>query len=240
MATPSVEARLAALSARYALPDGAVDRLGRLLDLVAEEPASITSVRDPARGVDIHVADSLAALELDVVRGARRLADLGSGGGFPGLALAVALPDAAVALVESVGRKCAFLERAAATLDLANVAVVNARAEVWRAGLGAHDLVTARALAPLGVLVEYAAPLLAEQGSLVAWKGRPDPGEEADAAVAAEALRMTAPGAVPVEPYDATESRTLYLSLKAAATPDGYPRRPGMARKRPFRASGRR
>jgi 16S rRNA (guanine527-N7)-methyltransferase len=237
MPTTAVEARLGALSARYALPDGAADRLAMLLDLVAAEPASITSVRDPAQGVDVHVADSLVALEVEAVRAASRIADLGSGGGFPGLVLAVARPEASVALVESVGRKCSFLGRAAATLALANVTVVNARAEAWPAGLGAHDLVTARALASLGVLVEYAAPLLAEQGSLVAWKGRPDPAEEADAAVAAEALRMTPPVPVPVRPFAAAEARTLYLSVKAAATPGSYPRRPGLARKRPFRAS---
>ncbi len=240
MATAAVEARLGALSARYSLPSGAAERLATLLDLVAAEPSSVTSVRDPAQGVDVHVADSLVALELDAVRAAGRIADLGSGGGFPGLVLAAALPDASVALVESVGRKCAFLERAAATLGLANVTVVNARAEAWPAGLGVHDLVSARALAPLGVLIEYAAPLLVERGSLVAWKGRPDAAEEADAAVAAEALRMTPPKATPVRPFEGADTRTLYLSLKAAATPDGYPRRPGMPRKRPFRTSGRR
>jgi 16S rRNA (guanine527-N7)-methyltransferase len=237
MAIPAVEARLSALSARYSLPAGAIERLATLLELVASEPASITSVRDPAQGVDVHVADSLVALDLEPVRAARRIADLGSGGGFPGLALAVALPDAAVALVESVGRKCAFLERAATTLGLTNVTVANTRAEAWPAGLGAHDLVTARALAPLGVLVEYAAPLLAERGALVAWKARPDPAEEADAVVAAEALRMTRPIRAQAEPFEGADTRTLYLSLKEGATPEGYPRRAGMARKRPFRAS---
>jgi 16S rRNA (guanine527-N7)-methyltransferase len=232
-----VQARLEALNARYALPDGAAERLTALLDLVAAEPASITSVRDPVQGVDVHVADSLVALELEVVRGARRIADLGSGGGFPGLALAVALPRARVALIESAGRKSAFLERAAAALGLGNVTVVNARAESWPAGLGAHDVVTARALAPLGVLVEYAAPLLVDGGSLVAWKGRADAAEEADAIVAAEALGMTPPARVRVDPFDGPDERSLYLSLKVGSTPNGYPRRPGMARKRPFTAS---
>ena len=231
-------ARLEELGARYGLPAGAPDRLAALLDLVAVEPASITSVRDPAEGVDVHVADSLVALELDVVRQARRIADLGSGGGFPGLALAIALPSAQVALVESVARKAAFLEGAAARLELANVAVVDERAEAWRAGVGTQDVVTARAVAPLGVLVEYAAPLLVEGGALVAWKGRREAGEEANAAVAAEALGMTTPEPRRAHPFPAATDRNLYLSLKVAPTPDGYPRRPGIARKRPFRASG--
>src|SRR3954468_24267923 len=105
--------RLDELAERYALPAGAVERLERLLDLVAAEPSAITSVREPARGVDIHVADSLVALEVGEIRSAGRIADLGAGGGFPGLPLAIARPEAKVVLVESVGRKCAFLGAAA-------------------------------------------------------------------------------------------------------------------------------
>src|SRR4051794_878946 len=176
--------RLRQLDERYALPAGAVERLERLLDLVAAEPSAITSVRDPARGVDVHVADSLVALELAEVRSARRVGDLGAGGGFPGLPLAVALPEARIALVESVGRKCAFLEAAARELGLENVAVVNSRAEAWAEGLGAHDLVTARAVAPLPVLLEYAAPLLRPAGVFVAWKTPLESLEAADAGAA--------------------------------------------------------
>jgi 16S rRNA (guanine527-N7)-methyltransferase len=232
-----VQTRLETLADRYALSAGAAARLATFLDLVAEEPASITSVRDPERGVNVHVADSLVGLEVPAVRAARTIADLGSGGGFPGLALAVALPQARIALVESARRKCAFLERAAGALGLANVAVVNARAETWSAGIGANDVVTVRALAPLGVLVEYAAPLLREGGALVAWKGRRDTGEEADAAAAGEALGMGPPEPRAVDPFPGADARTLYVSVKVRRTPDGYPRRAGMARKRPFTAS---
>ena len=232
-----VGGRLGALAARYGLPSGAEDRLARLLELVAAEPAAITAVRDPAEGVDAHVADSLVALDLPAVRAARRVADLGSGGGFPGLALAIALPSAHVALVESVGRKCAFLAASAGELGLTNVEVINARAEAWEQGLGAQDLVVARALGPLTVVVEYAAPLLEPRGLLVAWKGRRDPAEEADGAAAAAALGMSAPAAVAVGPFPGARDRHLYLSSKVSTTPPRYPRRPGMARKRPIRAS---
>jgi 16S rRNA (guanine527-N7)-methyltransferase len=194
-------------------------------------------VRDPAEGVDVHVADSLVALELDEVRAARRIADLGSGGGFPGLVLAIALPQARVALVESVSRKTAFLSRAASELGLDNIGVVAARAETWPAGLGAHDLVTARALAALPVLVEYAAPLLVDSGALVAWKGRVTEAEEADGRAAAVALGMSEPVRRGVAPFPDSGERSLYLSSKVSATPAGYPRRAGMARKRPIRAS---
>ena len=233
----SVCTRLRDLGERYALPVGAVERLARLLGLVAAEPSAITSVRDPARGVDVHVADSLVALELPEIRAARRLADLGAGGGFPGLALAVALPDAHVALVESVGRKRAFLEAAVRALELENVEVVNARAEAWPAGLGAHEAITARALAPLPVLLEYAAPLLRPGGALVAWKTRLKCEEEIDAAAAANALGMSTPAATRVEPFAGAGERYLYFSSKVRSTPKQYPRRPGMARKRPLGVS---
>jgi 16S rRNA (guanine527-N7)-methyltransferase len=236
-AVSSVRTRLQELAERYALGPEAVERLERLLELVAEEPAAITSVRDPERGVDVHVADALVALELEEVRSAGRLADLGTGGGFPGVVLAIAMPEARVALVESVGRKCAFLEGAVAALGLDNVEVVNARAEAWPAGLDAHDVVTARALAPLPVLLEYAAPLLRVGGVLVAWKTRLDPAEAADAAAAAALLGLGESRATPADPFEGSGERYLYLTSKVHSTPNGYPRRPGMARKRPLGAS---
>jgi 16S rRNA (guanine527-N7)-methyltransferase len=233
----TVAARLAELASRYALPPDAARRLEALIDCVAAELSAITSVRDPAEGANVHVADSLVALELDEVRAARRIADLGSGGGFPGLVLAIALPQARVALIESVFRKTAFLSRAVSELGLDNVEVVTARAETWPAGLGAHDLVTARALAALPVLVEYAAPLLVDGGALVAWKGRVTEAEEADGRAAAAGLGMSEPVSRPVAPFPGSGERSLYLSSKLSSTPAGYPRRAGMARKRPIRAS---
>ena len=235
--TPDVSARLAQLAEQYGLPAAAPERLAVLLELVAGEPSSITTVRDPAQGVDVHVADSLVALELAEVRKARRIADLGSGGGFPGLVLAIALPEAHVAMVESVGRKVAFIGGAIERLGLANASAIPARAEEWAQGLGAHDLVTARALAPLPVLVEYAAPLLALGGSLAAWKGARDAAEEADGRAAAAALGMSDPAPHAVQPFATAQRRNLYLSSKLSPTPPKYPRRAGMARKRPIRAS---
>lgn len=212
------------------------EALAPVLEALRAEPASLTTVRDPEQGWIRHVADSLVGLEVDAVREARSIADLGSGAGFPGLALAVALPGARVALVESVARKCEWLRRAAALAGVEDrVDVVQARAESWREGRGTRDLVTARALAPLNVLVEYAAPLLVRGGILVAWKGRRDGDEEADGAAAAAALGMEPVGVVRADVPGADE-RHLYLYLKVAETPDRFPRREGMARKRPIRA----
>jgi 16S rRNA (guanine527-N7)-methyltransferase len=222
---------------RFGLDPEAAAAIERLLDLLERDVTAPTTVRDRSEARDAHVADSLSGLELPAVRNARRIADLGAGAGLPGLALAAALPHAQVSLVESVGRKCAWLERAVAAMGLSNVTVVNERAEAWDAGLGAHDLVTARALASLNVLVEYAAPLLGQGGALVAWKGRRDPGEEADGAAAGAALAMEPREVVRVQPFPAARDRHLHLYLKVGPTPNGYPRRPGMASKRPLRAS---
>jgi 16S rRNA (guanine527-N7)-methyltransferase len=230
--------RLQELAERWELRPGAVPRLDALLALLAADPTAPTTVTVPEEAADRHVADALDALALREVREATAIADLGSGAGFPGLVLAVALPGAEVALVESIGRKGTFMRRAIEAAGAGNARVVVARAEAWPDGLGRHDLVTARALAPLGVLAEYAAPLLRPGGALVAWKGRRDPVEEADGAAAAEQLGL-APGTVHrVARRPGAEDHHLHVMAKVAPTPPGFPRRPGMARKRPLGRRG--
>lgn len=229
--------RLDALTERFGLPGAAAPALAALLAIVASDPTAPTKLTDPAVAVDAHVADALVALEFDEVRHARRIADIGSGAGFPGLVLAAALPSAHVSLVESNTRKCAFLARAADAMGLTNVETVASRAEAWRAGIERCDLVTARAVAPLPVLVEYAAPLLVTGGALVAWKGRRDPAEEADGEAAAAATGLARKQALAVRPWDGADRLHLHLYLKVGLTPKRYPRRPGIACKRPLRAS---
>lgn len=228
---------LAELAERHGLAPEAEGRLGHLLEILADDPVAPTTVADPATAIDAHLVDSLDGLVLDVVRSATRVADLGSGGGFPGLPLAIALPRSTVSLVESVGRKAAFLQRTIGALGLGNAAAIAERAETWRDGMGACDLVTARAVAALPVLVEYAAPLLVPGGALVAWKGRRDRADEADGGAAAAATGLEAAGIHRVAPRSGAEHRHLHVYLKVAPTPDRYPRRPGMARKRPIQAS---
>lgn len=228
---------LDALAARYGLPSQAVTQLEALAAAVSSDPRAPTTIRDPVEVAEAHLADSLSALELPLVAEAARIADLGSGAGFPGLPLAIALPGARVSLVESAVRKCRFLEDLVRSLGLSNVGVVHARAEEWIEGVEGHDLVTARAVAPLPTLVEYAAPLLGAGGRLVAWKARPERGEEADGEAAARELGMEVADIVRATPFAGARERRLYVYLKVRSTPKGYPRRAGMARKRPLRAS---
>ena len=119
-------------------------------------------------------------------------------------------------------------------LRVGNVEVVHARAESWPEGIARFDVATARALAPLEVVVEYAAPLLVVGGALVAWRGKREPEAESAAAAGAPLVGM-APGPVfAVTPYEGAQNRHLHLMSKVMETPEGFPRRPGMALKRPL------
>lgn len=229
-------ASFAALADRYDLPDEAVAQMRALHRLLVEDPLAPTAVRDPRQAIDDHLADSLVGLELEEIRTARDLADLGSGAGLPGLPLAIALPEASVALVEAASRRSAFLERAVAATETTNARVVNTRAESWPDGLGAFDVIVARALAPLPVVVEYAAPLLRVGGALVAWRGRRNPADEAAAARAAGQLGLEPLEIRHMQPFAGAEHRHLHLMSKVTETPSGFPRRPGMALKRPLGA----
>ncbi len=235
--SPRPRTQMTALEERFQLVPAAAPALGTLLGLLETDPFAPTTVVDAAVAIDAHVADALVALELDPIRSAHRIADIGSGAGVPGLVLAAALPDARVDLVESNGRKCAFIEGAADAMGLTNVDVVRARAEEWSAGVGVIDAVTVRAVAPLNVLVEYASPLLVLGGALVAWKGQRDAEEEADGAAAAAATGLSPVEVRPVHPWDGAEHLHLHVYAKVASTPKRYPRRAGMASKRPLRAA---
>lgn len=193
-----------------------------------------TTVRDPAQAVDVHLADSLVALELDVVRASRMLTDIGAGAGFPGLALAVALPGSKIVLLESQARKCAFIERVLEAAQVENARVVCTRSEEWQEGLGGSDVVTARALAAQPVVLEYAAPLLRLGGALIDWRGQRDAAEEAAAALAADELGLALAEIRHVEPYEGARNHHLHVYEKVRETPARYPRRAGMARKRPL------
>jgi 16S rRNA (guanine527-N7)-methyltransferase len=149
--------------------------------------------------------------------------------------LAVALPDSTVDLIESVGRKCDFIRRAIEAGGIANARVVNARSEEIAEGEGreAYAAVTARAVGRLSTLAELASPLLEEGGVLVAWKGKRDSEEEEQMANAAEALAMQPEEIRHVGPFAGSEHRHLHVLRKSGPTPDGLPRRPGIAKKRP-------
>jgi 16S rRNA (guanine527-N7)-methyltransferase len=208
--------------------------LETVLRLLAEERASVSSVVDK-RAWKVHVEDSLTGLEVPELRDASRIADVGAGAGFPGLVLAVALPEAQVDLIESVGRKTAFITHAAETAGIPNATAVNARAEDVARGDAreSYDIVTSRAVGRLSTLAELASPLLHEGGLLIAWKGKRDAEEEAQLQNASEALAMSPESIHDVGHRAGSEHRHLHVIRKTGPTPPNLPRKSGLAKKRP-------
>jgi 16S rRNA (guanine527-N7)-methyltransferase len=208
--------------------------LQKVLDLLAEERASVSSIVDE-RAWKVHVADSLTGFEVPELSKAARIADIGSGAGFPGLVLAVILPNAQISLIESVGRKCEFIRQAATKAEIPNANVLNARSEDLATGeeRETYEAVTARAVGRLSTLAELASPLLKENGVLVAWKGKRDEGEEAQLQRAAADLAMHPEQILDVGDRAGSKHRHLHVIRKVGPTPSDLPRRPGIAKKRP-------
>lgn len=225
------------LADRFGLDPAATRALEVLAGALADDPLAPTTVRTGEGIRDDHLADSLVGLELEIIRTATTIIDIGAGAGLPGLVLAAARPDAHFIEVEANNRKCEFIRRVAEDMGLGNVEVRHARAEELTDLRDRADVVTARALAPIAVIAEYSAPLLTIGGYLVAWKGQPEPQVEVEAAQAAQILGMSELSWLQVHPYPAASQRFLYLMSKLRSTPERFPRRPGMARKRPLGAS---
>jgi 16S rRNA (guanine527-N7)-methyltransferase len=206
-----------------------------LLELLSDPRAPIAA-STVASARDVHIADSLSGLEVDSLRRAERVADLGSGAGLPGLVLAAELPEVRFELIESISRKCEFLREAIQRMALPNAGVVCERSEDWARGAGreAYDVVTARAVGRLSTLAELASPLLRDGGILVAWKGGRSSREEAELARAAARLAMKTVEIRSVRPFPASRDRHIHLLRKNGPTPSALPRRAGMAAKRPF------
>jgi len=203
------------------------DTLHRYCELLAAAPVSLTSIRDPAALWRVHVEDALTALDV-IGAPPESLVDVGSGGGAPGIPLAVEL-DVAPVLLEATARKAAFLRAVLAELELPGE-VVNARSEEVAAGplRDRFALATARALAPPPVALELCLPLVRPGGRLVLWTGTVRAAELAP--VAAELAAAVA------EVRPTGEGRQLVVVEKLGATPERFPRRPGMAGKRPLRS----
>lgn len=246
--TPTTVARFDAGCAAFGLgdlPPGARDAiLGHLRLLLAWTAAiNLTAIRDPDAAVTGHLLDSLAAVPLLRQAGVTRFLDLGSGGGYPGLPLALALPAAATLLVDSIAKKAAFLRVAAEAAGVGDrVAVAAARAEalaVDRRQRERWPAVTARAVAPLPELVELAFPLLVPGGLLLAWKhaglhaGLDDERARALAAVAALGGGSVAVVQLPA-PLPGLEDHVLVAIRKEGPTASAWPRTPAERKRRPW------
>ncbi len=215
---------------------GSIDDHVRLL-LAWNAAINLTAIRDPAGIATRHVLDSLAALPVLRERGIRAFVDLGSGAGYPGIPLLVALPAERALLVESVGKKAAFLGVTIDALQLGERAAVAAeRAESLAADPGHRGrwpAVLARAVASLADLVELSLPLLRPGGILVAWKGEALDDELAAGGRAARQLGGGRPEVVDL-PVPGADRHRLVIVSRRGPVPDGYPRDPATRRRRPW------
>ncbi len=176
-----------------ALPDAVQRQLLAFRDLLLKwnKTYNLTALRDPDQAISHHLLDSLAILPHV---GAGPLLDVGSGGGLPGIPLAIARPELAVAMVDTVQKKASFLQQASIELGLKNVTVHHARVEEMQ---GQYAQISSRAFAEIGLFVSLTRHLLAPGGRWLAMKGvRPDAELRALAAdVTVEAiLPLTVPG----------------------------------------------
>jgi 16S rRNA (guanine527-N7)-methyltransferase len=224
------------------LTDGQLAQLDQLGAALREgnRRVNLTRITDPAEIESRHFLDSLSAAVplLDRLHAGQglRLVDVGSGGGFPGLPLKIAFPRLRVTLVESVNKKADFLRETVSDLKLRDVEVLAQRAEIAgrdQAHRETYDWATARALGTLPVVVELCAPFLEPGGLLVAQRSGDLDAELIHAAPAFKALHLWSKTPIYLN-IPGLEGHGLVIGEKYAPTPDAYPRRPGLPRKRPL------
>jgi 16S rRNA (guanine527-N7)-methyltransferase len=186
-----------------------------------------------------HVLDSLSCFLFGPLGDVRRVADVGSGGGLPGIPLQIVAPRLGVTMIEATGKKARFLRRAVQRLSLEGVAVLNGRVEeIGRTGehRGAYDVATVRAVARLSVVAEYCVPLLRVGGHVIAMKGRLHGEEVSEGGRAAEmtGAEVREIITVPRLPEVGEKQRSLVILRKVRKTPGRYPRSVGMPAKKPL------
>ena len=211
----------------------------RFSDLVIERNTTmnLTAITTPADIATKHFLDSFTAVAVRKWTGRERIVDVGSGAGFPGLALHLAFPGTHVTLVESMGKKARFLEEVTSTLALDGVEVRNERAEALaHKRRERYDVGTARAVGTLGAVIEYLLPFLKVGGDAIAWKGRLDAelagAKKACAAIGGEIVKITPTSELGLG--GVLPGRSLVVIRKVRATPSRYPRSAAQAKRRPW------
>ena len=211
-------------------------RLSRYLGLLlaANARMNLTRITDREAAELHHVGDALTLLPY-LPAGRIHLGDVGSGGGVPGIPLAIMRPDAQVLLIESTAKKAAFLAETVAELRLTNVSIINRRAEdLGRSGefRQSMDVVVARAVATLNWLAEWCLPLLKVGGRVLAMKG---PRASDELYAAAHAIRVLGGGSPEVHPapLSRAEKHVIVELIKLKPTPPKYPR-PATTAKEPL------
>jgi 16S rRNA (guanine527-N7)-methyltransferase len=216
-----------------------LDLCVRYADLLIERNTklNLTAITEPLDIARKHFLDALSAIPVRRWTGRERLVDIGSGAGFPALALRLAMPGLRVTLVESMTKKARFLEEVIGVLGMGDIEIRNERAEsLARERRDRYDIATARAVGSLGAVVEYLLPFLRVGGEAIAWKGRVDaelPGAtKACAAVGGEIVSITPTAALGLG--EVLPGRSLVVIRKTRPTPTRYPRAAADAKRRPW------
>lgn len=220
----------------YVLSEEEIKQLGLYLHLLLEtsKQFNLTAIQDPEEAWIRHILDSLSLLP--VLGDITSLVDVGSGGGLPGIPVAITHPETSITLLEATGKKARFLEQAGRELGLKKLRVVAERAEA--AGQDKKyrqqfDVAVARAVGPLNVMLEYTLPLVKVGGRVLAMKGQK---AEMELEAASDAIMKLGGGEVQV--YDAlpgvVQDAVIVEITKAQATPRQYPRLPGVPKLEPL------
>ncbi|NWG07126.1 MAG: 16S rRNA (guanine(527)-N(7))-methyltransferase RsmG [Chloroflexi bacterium] len=198
---------------------------------------NLTAIRDVESIRTKHFLDSFSCVLAWKTSPPNHLIDVGTGAGFPGLPLKILYPNMKLTLVESVGKKAMFCQHIVSVLGLANVEVIQARAEVLgqeESYREKYDWAVARAVANLNVLSEFLLPLVKMNGAMLAQKGENGPAEAQSAEHAMKLLGGKLRQVIPVNLPGVADERYLILVEKVAATPPKYPRKPGIPGKMPL------
>jgi len=214
--------------------DGDVERLASFIDHLLETNRmfNLTAVKDPTHAWTRHILDSLSLMPCLAQEGVEHVVDIGSGGGLPGIPLAITMPDVTFTLVESTKKKALFLSAVAEQLSLDNVTIIADRAENLATPEGGFrdiaDAVIARAVGPLNVLLELTIPFSKVGGFVLTIKGEKAPQEIDEARKALHMLHAE------VESSSRSSTGTILLIRKLAPTPRAYPRLAGEPKRAPL------
>ena len=207
--------------------------------LASYEQSNVIGTRDLNSILLNHILDSLSCFLFEPLYRARRLADVGSGGGLPGIPILIAKPELTTTLIESTGKKCRFLSYAAETLAPGRAMVANARVEDLArssAHRATYDVATTRAVARLSIIAEYCVPLLQVGACAISMKAHLKHSELSEGQRAADLLgaKISDCIKVPCVPELPDRARQLVIIEKVHETHPRYPRRPGTPTKRPL------
>lgn len=224
---------------KYNISDNQMAKLILFNTLVMETNThtNLTTIKDGADSAKKHFLDALNPIATDLISKAKKVIDVGSGAGFPGIPLAIMYPDVHFTLLDTLKKRCDFMQDSVVALELENVEIVWQRAETLGQTIGYReefDVACARALASMPTLLEYLLPFIRVGGYAVFYKGKSPENEITQSANAMSLLGVDNFSIVPYTIFDETAHYCMVIGEKNRPTPAKYPRKAGLPTKRPL------